>query len=384
MQTSENRHSVADRYARHESIEGFDQQVLANASVLVVGAGAIGNEVIKNLALLGIGKIDVVDFDRIESHNLTRSPLFREQDIGQEKARVAAGRAQELDPNITVTGFVADVWSEVSLTRLAAYDVCVACVDNFEARLRLNSMCAIARVDFVTTGIDSRYASVQRHPFGSSGGVACYECDLPAGVYSAMARRYSCGWLRKAAMVEDKVPTTVITASAAGSLAVAWVLASISGSDQHQQPARALVDTQSGRSTLSALSRNDECPGCSGIHHDVELVQSPADALADVVARELEKVERDVRDDDIHLSEPIVASAVCVNDPTHSRELDERSRWQPAANFTDAITHCTLCADTSIRVDIIETITRSQLAQAGGALNCKYLRLPGGYVVELT
>lgn len=202
MSNSRQHEAAPSRYARHEAIKGFDQAALADALVLVIGAGAIGNEVIKNLALLGIGNIDIVDFDRIESHNLTRSPLFRESDIGEDKAEVAARRAERLDPNIKVTGYKSDVWDEISLVKLAEYDVCVACVDNFEARLRLNSMCSIARVDFITTGIDSRYASVQRHPFASEQKLACYECDLPAGVYSAMARRYSCGWLRKAALVE--------------------------------------------------------------------------------------------------------------------------------------------------------------------------------------
>lgn len=113
-------------------------------------------------------------------------------------------------------------------------------------------------------------------------------------------------------------------------------------------------------------------------------MQAPRATLSDTVKSQLDGVDANIRDDDIRLSEPIIASARCVNDPAHSNELDNQTRWQPAANFTDAITHCTLCDDASIRVDIIESISPAQVAQAGGALNCKYVRLPGGCVIELT
>ena len=71
------------RYERHELIDWFDQERLKAATVVVVGAGAIGNEVLKNLALLGVGKLNIFDFDKIEEHNLTRSILFSVSDIGR-------------------------------------------------------------------------------------------------------------------------------------------------------------------------------------------------------------------------------------------------------------------------------------------------------------
>ena len=86
---------IDDRYARHRLIDGWDQERLRAARVMVAGAGAIGNEVIKLLALLGIGRLLIVDFDSVEISNLTRSPLFREADIGRSKAFIAAERAKE-------------------------------------------------------------------------------------------------------------------------------------------------------------------------------------------------------------------------------------------------------------------------------------------------
>ena len=72
----------------------FKKDKVKNARVLVAGAGALGNEVVKNLALFGVGHIYIVDFDRIELSNLTRSVLFREDDAYNHdyKAVVAAKR----------------------------------------------------------------------------------------------------------------------------------------------------------------------------------------------------------------------------------------------------------------------------------------------------
>jgi molybdopterin/thiamine biosynthesis adenylyltransferase len=78
------------RYQRHALIDWFSQAEVAGARIGVVGAGAVRNEVLKCLALLGLGALDIYDFDRIEVHNLTRSVLFRETDIGRNKAECAA------------------------------------------------------------------------------------------------------------------------------------------------------------------------------------------------------------------------------------------------------------------------------------------------------
>ena len=78
-----------DRYSRLRLIPWWRQEKLAAAKVLVVGAGALGNEVLKNLALLGVGTTYVIDLDNVEPSNLSRSVLFRAEDGGQPKAEVA-------------------------------------------------------------------------------------------------------------------------------------------------------------------------------------------------------------------------------------------------------------------------------------------------------
>ena len=76
-----------DRYSRLRLIAWWDQAKLAAARILVVGAGALGNEVLKNLALLGVGTIYLVDFDTIEQSNLTRSVLFRNRTAGERRRK---------------------------------------------------------------------------------------------------------------------------------------------------------------------------------------------------------------------------------------------------------------------------------------------------------
>jgi ThiF family/Inner membrane component of T3SS, cytoplasmic domain len=88
------------RFARFEAIEWWDQARLARARVLVVGAGALGNEVIKNLALLGVGHLAVTDMDRVELSNLSRSVLFRASDEGRPKAECAARAARGIFPDM--------------------------------------------------------------------------------------------------------------------------------------------------------------------------------------------------------------------------------------------------------------------------------------------
>ncbi len=83
-----------DRLGTFDFISWWERERVEKAKILVVGAGALGNEVIKNLALMGVGNLYIVDFDTIEAANLSRSPLFRESDSGRRKAEVAAARVR--------------------------------------------------------------------------------------------------------------------------------------------------------------------------------------------------------------------------------------------------------------------------------------------------
>ena len=130
-----------DRYSGLRLIGWWDQDKLARARVMVVGAGALGNEVLKNLALVGVGEIYVIDFDQIEQSNLTRSVLFRQRDCGRPKAVAAADALRDLNPDTQVIPFHANVLTDVGLGLFRDVDVVIGCLDNREARWWVNRCC---------------------------------------------------------------------------------------------------------------------------------------------------------------------------------------------------------------------------------------------------
>src|SRR4051794_22282691 len=101
-----------DRYDRFQLISWWSQDKLRAAKVMVVGAGALGNEVLKNLALLGVGNIWLIDFDTVENSNLSRSVLYRADDSGKPKAITAAKRLAELNPDVRITAHQGNVITE--------------------------------------------------------------------------------------------------------------------------------------------------------------------------------------------------------------------------------------------------------------------------------
>ncbi|MBY9008364.1 MAG: ThiF family adenylyltransferase, partial [Candidatus Lokiarchaeota archaeon] len=89
-------------YARQQLIDGWDQEILTRGCVMIVGVGALGCEIAKDFALMGIGKIVLVDLDTIETSNLSRQMLFKPGDEGRPKAEVAAERLKDMNPFLNV------------------------------------------------------------------------------------------------------------------------------------------------------------------------------------------------------------------------------------------------------------------------------------------
>ena len=114
-----------ERFSRFDKVEWWDRSRMRSARVLVAGAGALGNEVIKNLALLGIGHLAVADMDHVEISNLTRSPLFRASDAGQPKAECAVRAARDLYPDIDARALVGNITADLGLGWVRWADVVV-------------------------------------------------------------------------------------------------------------------------------------------------------------------------------------------------------------------------------------------------------------------
>ncbi|MBE9524225.1 MAG: ThiF family adenylyltransferase [Chloroflexi bacterium] len=194
-----------DRLGTFNFISWWERDKVENAKILVVGAGALGNEVIKNLVLMGVGNIYIIDFDTIEAANLSRSPLFRESDSGRKKAEVAAARAKELNPNIHVQYLHGDVTSQIGLGVIRRMDVIIGCLDNREARLSVNRYAYWMNKPWVDGAIQELLGLMRVFVPGQG---ACFECTLNEQARQSLAVRYSCPLLARQNVLMGKVPTT--------------------------------------------------------------------------------------------------------------------------------------------------------------------------------
>ncbi len=179
------------RYSRHLIMPevGMDGQLkLKQARVLLVGTGGLGAPLGLYLAAAGVGKIGLVDFDRVDFTNLQRQVTFGTTDVGRPKLEAAKERLANLNPEIAIETYQAKLTSENALEILAGYDIVVDGTDNFPTRYLVNDAC-------VLLGKPNVYGSIfrfegQASVFGYPGG-PCYRClyaePPPPGVVPSCA-----------------------------------------------------------------------------------------------------------------------------------------------------------------------------------------------------
>lgn len=196
----------------------FKKDKVKNARVFVAGAGALGNEVVKNLALFGIGHIYVCDFDQIEITNLTRSVLFREEDAFNHsyKAEIVAKRAMEINPQIEVVPIVGNLFSEVGLGLYRSADVIIGCLDSRIARYQLNRLSFRAGKTWIDGSIENLTGVVRVY----TPGVSCYECGLSREEFNNIMLRTGCADVVRTQTSAGRVATTPISASIVGAMQV--------------------------------------------------------------------------------------------------------------------------------------------------------------------
>jgi molybdopterin/thiamine biosynthesis adenylyltransferase len=206
-----------DRFSRFRLLGWWDQKRIEAAKVLVVGAGALGNEILKNLALLGFQQIVVVDLDRIEHSNLSRAVLYRASDVGKFKADVAAESVREILPSAVVTPLTGNIVHGIGLGLFAWADVVIAGLDNREARLWINRACWKLNRPWVDGAIEGVNGIARAFLPGQP---PCYECTLGEVDWQILEKRLSCNLLTRAEMESGKVPTTPTIASIIGGIQV--------------------------------------------------------------------------------------------------------------------------------------------------------------------
>ena len=132
------------------------QEKLKKAKVLVIGAGGLGCPVLQYIATAGVGTIGIVDFDKVEIHNLHRQILYTENQVGQAKATTAKSVLENLNPLIDIIAFEEKLTAENAVRIIQNFDVVVDGCDNFATRYLVNDTC-------VTLGKTLVYGSILKY-----------------------------------------------------------------------------------------------------------------------------------------------------------------------------------------------------------------------------
>lgn len=190
----------------------------STVNVMVVGCGALGNEVLKNLTLMGVQHIVAVDFDHVEIGNLTRSVLFRKADALSEryKTDVIAERLKELNPQLDIQTIQGDIAYDVGLGLVRQMDVVIGCVDSQWARFCINRLCMRAGVSWVDGGISELEGTTRVFVPGKN----CYACNLGPEGLRDLKRRMPCTGIIRRHEETGSVPTTSLIASIIGAVQV--------------------------------------------------------------------------------------------------------------------------------------------------------------------
>jgi len=252
------------RYSRHlvmPEVGREGQERLKAARALVVGAGGLGSPVAMYLAAAGIGRLGVVEFDRVEESNLQRQVLFGQSDIGRPKVEVALERLRQINPLIEVTAHPTKIEAANAMGLLADYDLVIDGSDNFPTRYLINDACVLA-------GVPNVYGSIFRFEgqisvfWGAKG--PCYRCLFP-----------------------EPPPPGLVPSCAEGG--VLGVLPGIIGSLQANEAIKLVLgigetligrllvfDALSMRFRELRLKKNPECPVCSSQPTLTELIDYDA------------------------------------------------------------------------------------------------------------
>lgn len=167
-----------DRFARHivlPEVGGAGQVALSRASVVVVGCGGIGSPALQYLAAAGIGKLTLIDDDRVEASNLQRQTVFRSGDIGRPKADAAADWVRHFDLALEVHARTLRVTPSNVAELVAGADVVLDGCDNFATRLAVSDACVAAGVPLASAAL-GRFQGQVGNFAGHLPGQACYRC----------------------------------------------------------------------------------------------------------------------------------------------------------------------------------------------------------------
>ncbi|MGA3404994.1 MAG: ThiF family adenylyltransferase [Candidatus Bathyarchaeia archaeon] len=255
-------------WARHLIAWGTEgQRKIKMATVLLAGAGAIGNEVSKNLAMLGLGRLFVVDRDIVELSNVSRMIFFKRTDLGKNKAEILAQNVHERYPFVETSAYRGDLES-MPLKIYLDSNVIVSGLDNIVSRIYLSQISRKYSIPLIDGGIMGLTARVQSYV---SSDAACPICIFPPSQYSnIVGLRNPCD----APLEEQTVPSFSTSISLVSSIIAQEVIKIILGLEEYKKTKKwsdksgeplmpvLFMDLKNNRYTSMPLKKNQACFVC--------------------------------------------------------------------------------------------------------------------------
>jgi adenylyltransferase/sulfurtransferase len=241
-----------ERYARHivlREVGGAGQTRLLGATVAVIGAGGIGSPALQYLAAAGVGRLIVVDDDRVDLSNLQRQTLFATADIGVLKAEAARAALARLNPDVTVEPRIARLDAANAAALIAGADVVLDGCDNFATRLAVADAALAARIPLVSAAVGQFEGQLAVFR-GWEADKPCYRCfvgDSPDRPETSCSEQGVLGAM-----------TGVL-----GSLAALEAIRAIAPFGEDPAGKLLLVDALAFRFRTLALPRDPGCPVCA-------------------------------------------------------------------------------------------------------------------------
>ncbi len=298
------------RYSRHlilpeVGLEG--QQRLKAASVLLVGAGGLGSPLGLYLAAAGIGRLGLVDFDRVDPSNLQRQIIHGTADIGRPKLDSARDRIRDLNPHVTVEPHATRLTSANALDLAGQYDLVIDGSDNFPTRYLVNDTCVLLGKPYVYGSVFrfEGQASVLATPDGP-----CYRCLFreppPPGLVPSCAEGGVLGVL----------PGLI------GVIQATEAIKLLLGIGETLAGRLLLVDALTMRFRTLTLSRDPDCPAC-GTREIRELIDYEQFCG---ITREQTGMDQDMGD----LTPPELAQKLARGDDFDLIDVREPREWNIA------------------------------------------------------
>lgn len=284
-------------------------KMIPNLSFLVLGAGAVGVEVLKNLVLKGVRKITVVDFDHVEASNLSRTVLYRKKDIGKPKALVAAERLKEmsLSDNPQIVGLHGNLMTDFGKGLFMDHNIVICCVDTIQCRAYISDWCVRTNTPFFEVGAEgfnvnvSFYAPADGYQQVSDGKVieklpssdgffpkplnkftVCLREEIGQGDFDS--QRNSCSGFKVKDSSLAKIPTIQTSSAMAAALVSTELIKYLCGTDTLRNKVLFYYGLRHETLCCSYLPNKD----CI-IHHEnipiYTLEVTPADTMGNILAK---------------------------------------------------------------------------------------------------